>query len=792
MTVDRVAASTNDDQAAPAVPDATTVAASGADSPVARQGLARFAPAVVAAAVAAIGLVTHGVGIVDVIWFAIYWTMCLVVPGLLIARALIGTSDTLTEEVAIGALTGLALEAVSLFLLDAMGLHGAIRWWWVIVYVVFAAHPRLRRFWSSKPSNASPPSWAWAMSALTVVGTAIATQSFRSHELPPTPSAPYVDHFFHLSLVNEMTRQGPHQVPQVAGEPLAYHVFSHAHMANASTITGVAPEVVLSRLWILPVMLLTMVLLGVLALRVTNRPWSSPVAVWLSFFALYGNSIWTDRSVTLVSPFTIASPSQLFANPVFIGGCLAFIGVLRSARSWHWSLLFILYAAVGVGAKPTVLPALFGGAVLATGALWILHRRIPVHVAVCACALLVIQFGWLLLSPPIEGKITILGSIDSLAVFREVNGSGGLRAVSETLVLDRLDDGRAWLAAGIAMLWLSSVQVIRLIGLGTLVARSTRRDPVAWWLAGTYAAGWGAFFLIDQAGFGQAYFALTAIPAGAVLSCWFLSILLDRVQPRQRAAAIGTGFVLGTLTSLAVRGAVAGRSTSPAYGPVESALLPVVLVSVVGIVAIVALRASDRQPSGSGAAPVIGVVFVLSLSFAPAIGEISRLGGSLLTEQPAASESSANFVSRDEQEAMLWLRDNTPSDAVIATNAHCRPPNAVPDSCDARSFVVSGLGGRRVVLEGWAYTPQSNSLHGTNGRSFAVQPSPWPARLRLSEEAVAAPNARGLDLLAEEFGTGWIVGFRRAGPVSADLADFAEAVFDNGAVAIFRLNPISD
>jgi hypothetical protein len=150
-------------------------------------------------------------------------------------------------------------------------------------------------------------------------------------------------------------------------------------------------------------------------------------------------------------------------------------------------------------------------------------------------------------------------------------------------------------------------------------------------------------------------------------------------------------------------------------------------------------------------------------------------------------ETSAGFVSAGEAEAMLWLSENTPADAVVVTNSHCRPLDAALESCDARSFIVSGFGGRRVVLEGWAYTPEAQARHGADGRSFALQPSPWPDRLNLSQAAVADPDTQVLGRLVGRYGAGWVVGFRRAGPVSDELADFADVVFDNGAVAIYRL-----
>jgi hypothetical protein len=766
------------------VPSATTAA----ERPAIRIFLT-FAPTIVVTLTSVAALTTHDVDAIDIARFALYWVVCIIVPGMLVTRAIVGVRSTLTEDVAVGALVGLALESVAFVALDAIGAHAAIRWWWLPTIVAFMAVPQLRRCWTEKPACRSTVGSAWSLAAMSMIGVVIATSTLRARPLSPAPSAPYVDDLFHLSLVNELMREGPHQVPQVVGETLTYHVFSHAHVANASTITGVTPEVVLFRLWMIPLIVLTITLISVLAVRVTNRNWTGPIAVWLSIAGLAGNSIWVDRSATITSPIITGSPSQLVANPVFVGGCLALVGVMRSTRPRGWAGLFTLLLVLGVGTKPTVLPALFGAAAASSAAAWVVRRRPPAELVYCAGAILVIQFGWMLVSPPVEGKFTVLGSIDSLSVFREVNGSGGLRAVSETLLLDRLDDGRAWLAAGIAVLWLAAVQATRLVGLATLATSATRRDPVAWGLSGAYLAGWGLFFVIDQAGFGQAYFAITVIPAGAVLSCWLLATQLDRLEANERRTVVVVGLGAGISTSLVVRGLMSGRAASSSYGPVESALLPVLLVLAIGLAAWIGVRLWSAHRPGPGVVYAAGLTALLALSAAPALNALSGIAGTSFTERPAIDESSAGFVTGPEQEAMRWLRDNTPDDAVVATNLHCRPPDSAAESCDARAFLVSGLGGRRVVLEGWAYTPEAQTQHGVDGRSFAVQPSPWPERYDISMAAVESPTTSVLDRLADEYGTGWIVAFQRAGPVSSELGRLTETVYENTDVAVFRLRP---
>ena len=136
---------------------------------------------------------------------------------------------------------------------------------------------------------------------------------------------------------------------------------------------------------------------------------------------------------------------------------------------------------------------------------------------------------------------------------------------------------------------------------------------------------------------------------------------------------------------------------------------------------------------------------------------------------------------------MLWLDDTADQGDIVATNHYCRPADSPAELCDARGFMVSGLGGRRVVLEGWGYTPEAQQLHGFEGRSFANQPAPWPERYELSQMAFEQPSAALTEQLRDDYGASWLVGLRRAGPVSPRIAEFADVAFDNGDVIIYRL-----
>jgi hypothetical protein len=136
--------------------------------------------------------------------------------------------------------------------------------------------------------------------------------------------------------------------------------------------------------------------------------------------------------------------------------------------------------------------------------------------------------------------------------------------------------------------------------------------------------------------------------------------------------------------------------------------------------------------------------------------------------------------------AALWLDSHAANDDVIATNVHCQGAPTYP-GCDARALWVTGLAGRRAVIESWAYTDAALAGHGRDGRSYAGQPAPDAARYELNERVFRAPTAQDLAQLKREYGVRWLFADTRAGPVSPGLADFARVRLVSGPVTIFEL-----
>jgi hypothetical protein len=106
-------------------------------------------------------------------------------------------------------------------------------------------------------------------------------------------------------------------------------------------------------------------------------------------------------------------------------------------------------------------------------------------------------------------------------------------------------------------------------------------------------------------------------------------------------------------------------------------------------------------------------------------------------------------------EAMTWIRDETPEDAVIAVNNQwVDPGNVVP-----LEFNYSAYTERRVYIEGWGYSQKSRDagfaevLAGEN--PFADRLAINVAAFAGDGDALQALESAGVDLLLidEEFGT---------------------------------------
>ena len=92
--------------------------------------------------------------------------------------------------------------------------------------------------------------------------------------------------------------------------------------------------------------------------------------------------------------------------------------------------------------------------------------------------------------------------------------------------------------------------------------------------------------------------------------------------------------------------------------------------------------------------------------------------------------------------------------------------------------LVSGIGGRRTVIEGWGYTSKAVSWYA---------PTPFPERLAVNDAVFTDPGEETIARLRVEYGATWLVADTSASPVSAQLERFAVPRFSSGEVTVYEL-----
>jgi hypothetical protein len=324
---------------------------------------------VVAAALVGAQLWT-GTPVLDLLRYALYWALALVLPGTLVFRAIRGSRGNLPEDLAFGAVTGLVLELPAWALAVGSDRGELLRWWPVPVVALFVVVPRLRRHWRLAAPRPLPLAFSWAMAGVIVLMTFAVTEMFWGlNPLPPATHSLYGDQYYHWANAAELTRSVVPQSPQFAGVPLYYHWISDAHRAAAHLITGVPLGTVMLRLWNAPFVILSALTIAALGRQAARAWWAGPLAALIAG-ALPVIVFW-PRFVSYPIP-VIAwhSPTLTYSIPILVTTTVLVVDLARGDRLGRsWFLLGALLI-VAAGSKPSSVPILCCGMGLAFLAAW--------------------------------------------------------------------------------------------------------------------------------------------------------------------------------------------------------------------------------------------------------------------------------------------------------------------------------------------------------------------------------------------------------------------------------------
>jgi hypothetical protein len=125
------------------------------------------------------------------------------------------------------------------------------------------------------------------------------------------------------------------------------------------------------------------------------------------------------------------------------------------------------------------------------------------------------------------------------------------------------------------------------------------------------------------------------------------------------------------------------------------------------------------------------------------------------------------------RELLIWLRDNSQVDDLVATNRYCSDSYEFPPNCLALWNLTSAISRRQVLIEG-LYPPQSDYLQveRENRRKLVVQ-------------FVNQPSRFSLDALVK-YGVDWVVA-DHAVTKARSWGEFAEVRFANDAGSVLEL-----
>ncbi|MFI7450575.1 hypothetical protein ACIBQX_23980 [Nonomuraea sp. NPDC049714] len=715
---------------------------------------------------AVVVLCRFGVPVEEVGAFAGHVGIGVMLPGMLLWRALGPGGGSLPADMAAGLALGYAVEVLVYIVARAAGVPLAVVVWPVVTIGAFVAVPRLRRHWRGRGVRV-PIGWAWAMSGIVGYLLAWTTQQFyRVHGLAwPGNAGPYVDMSYHLALLGEIKHHVPPTFPTVLGERLSYHWFVYAEMAATSWVTGIEPQTLLYRLTALPMLAGVAVLVAAVAWRLTGRPWAGVAAILVTCFVCSpelhqgGLDLFTTRSL-----FTAwLSPTQNFGALLFAPVVLLLIGFLRSGRG-RWVAVSILLLAL-TGAKATFLPLVLGGLALVAAMSWVVRRRLD------RTAL-------------IAGGIALA----CLATAQFVLFGGG----SQGMTIAPLDTmRRAWAtAAGLTNSEMAGAPLGDLLGLGTLhlaclicvwaglaglVAHRAvpfhgggrwgmLLDPAVLLLLGIGAAGVGAMLVLGHPAASQLYFLEGARP---YLSIAAVAGGLALVRTCRRLWPVaGCALVLGTVLAVTVK-AVMGPPVPVQPDDLAAIALPYLALGCAAWVVWLAL-VWWRRP--------LALVLV-----ALATGYVMPDTATKMVEQLGPPGQFAPTMPEGGMEAARWLRDHSAPDDVVATNGHCRPLRT--PYCDSRHYWVSAYSERRVLVEGWAYAESTLSRAPLTDESYLSLGFADPGRLAANDSVFLAPSATNISRLVRTYDVEWLFVEGNAPP----LGQFARLRFRSGACAIYQL-----
>jgi hypothetical protein len=454
-------------------------------------------------------------------------------------------------------------------------------------------------------------------------------------------------------------------------------------------------------------------------------------------------------------------------------------------------MVLALLLMLAAGSKPTAMPLVLAGTCLAGLSLIVpprllVQRRRQWLAALSVVGLVTVIFplSFLAVAGSVGGsRISLFDFVEFSPLYHRLTGAGKHPATGPFLPEGVSDlSGRSMLILAILLLVPLAANLGHLAPCALLGSRRLRADPATWFMAGFVVAGWFVYLVLSHPDLSQAYFLGLANAMAAVFGAWALAAVIPpTVDGGRRVVAVLAGgtFIGVAVVTLcrAVTPSLSGKTSDLAAVAVTFAI-PLVVLGLLVVVGLATWAVARRKVPGLRGWGV-GLVLAALVLGGPAHGAFRASARALVafaSDRPVPQRGDT-VVTPDAGAALAWIERNTPHDAVVATNRHCVTGPSRP-GCLSYAFWVSGLGGRRTVLEGWGYL---------NADTKAGGPPPYPERLAANDNAFSHPGAATIDQLRRRYGTTWLVADTSAGPVPPELSRFATERFRSGEVTVYQL-----
>ena len=601
-----------------------------------------------------------------------YLAAFVVLPGVVALYALEGRPLTLATVAGLALPTGFALEIFSYLGCAATGARSA----YTLVPVGWLAAGVL--LWFRR--RESPIRWricgahagvAFGLAAV-FFGLVLLATSQMFAESPLAGGLParaiFHDWVYLVSRAADIKNNWPLDDPSLAGTPMQYHYFMMVHAAAASGTTGVELTLVLLRLMIVPLGAALVAQAYLMGRQVARSPWGGVGAAALVIMAGevstatdYGQPMFLG----LFARWLFVSPTFFFGM-IFCGALLlATERCLRDARGGikNYAWLFLLGAA-GTGAKGTLLPVILCGLALWTGWTWVRERRFPARMAGAG---LVLSLGFALVY-----LATMASWGSGNAAFRPFHVFR-LTTFWQTHLAAWQGALGSWLPGVVArplgMLACAAVVFmgtcgVRLLAIPYVVGRDRgTQDPLAGWLGAFTLACVGMGLLMELNSYGELYLILMIRLPMSVLAAAYCVEAHRRWRAWQRDAS--------------------ARPSTERNKPIFP--LP-------------------RNVWPSLAVGALAITLALQLGSWLARNQTGFLNWIATPPRPAKEDELGKL-----EDALVWLRQNTPPNAVVLANA-CTPENMAKDNWSSLDrtltgvhFYYSALSERRLWFEGPHY-----------------------------------------------------------------------------------------